>query len=271
LSNSTYFINPVDTCTVTAVHFLAPYPALAVADNRGGITLWAIYPSLHKYRQPLPKGSNVSSGDRDAFVRKATDMVNFAVVCMRFNSDDCSLYSGDDKGRLVRWDVKDVLEAWNLTPFMVGDVNNEADQRRLEHAAHGTHHLVKAEALKNRRIVAEKEFKTTEKPIDAAPPSTLPSKSAKLVSQVMAHKESISSIQFVEDPPCLVTASLDCLVRVWKLNLDPLGTLTQQHTADNPWKFNSKRMIKRREGEKQSQANNLIGKLGPAGTSYLDE
>ena len=119
LSNNTFFINPVDTCTVTAVHFLAPYPALAVADNRGGITLWAIYPSLHKYRQPLTKWSNVSSGDRDAFVRKASDMVNFAVplcrisllfalktdttlclpskvnfavVCMRFNSEDCSLY-----------------------------------------------------------------------------------------------------------------------------------------------------------------------------------
>jgi len=52
-----------------------------------------------------------------------------------------------------------------------------------------------------------------------------------------AHAEAINSIQLIEDPPAVLTCSLDKLAKTWHRDGRPLGVLRQGGPRAGDWKF----------------------------------
>ncbi|GMI01426.1 hypothetical protein TrVE_jg10733 [Triparma verrucosa] len=51
-----------------------------------------------------------------------------------------------------------------------------------------------------------------------------------------AHKEALTSVDFISDPKSILTASRDGTVMLWKMDGEEMGTLTRGREADSMWK-----------------------------------
>lgn len=57
-----------------------------------------------------------------------------------------------------------------------------------------------------------------------------------LIAAFPAHKEDITSIELIQDPPSILTSSVDCSVMLWDMDGNAMGTLTRGREADSIWR-----------------------------------
>lgn len=82
--------------------FLCPYDCLVSADLDGFIHFWAITPSPRKNDHLCKvKDDNVSE--------HGMKIVNFPIRAMDFSSADNILFTGDEMGYMVKWDLSVLL------------------------------------------------------------------------------------------------------------------------------------------------------------------
>ncbi|GMH51993.1 hypothetical protein TrRE_jg4923, partial [Triparma retinervis] len=57
-----------------------------------------------------------------------------------------------------------------------------------------------------------------------------------LVVAFPAHKEAISTLEIISDPPSILTSSVDCSILLWDMDGNAMGTLTRGRESDSWWK-----------------------------------
>jgi WD40 repeat protein len=128
-----------------------------------------------------------------------------SVCAMDFNPSTNFLYTGDDHGTIVVWDLTHLMETWRLDPH----------QRDV-------YPPIRADGSDSSR----KSWKKRVKPwaIDAANVSV----EIPIMYTIDAHSDSFSSLHLISEPPSLITAGYDCRVRLWSLDGQSLGGLRQK-------------------------------------------
>eukprot|EP01028_Stygiella_incarcerata_P005929 TRINITY_DN2443_c0_g2_i3.p1 TRINITY_DN2443_c0_g2~~TRINITY_DN2443_c0_g2_i3.p1 ORF type:complete len:1053 (+),score=260.96 TRINITY_DN2443_c0_g2_i3:311-3160(+) len=177
----------------TCVKFLGREACVLVADSAGHIMCFTFRP--HDAGNCLLwRWSNVE-----------TFGFHPSVCAMDFDPSTNLLYTGDDHGTVVVWDLTHLIETWRLDP----------NQRDI-------YPTIRADGSDSSR----KNWKTTVKPwtIDAANISV----NVPVVHKFDAHSDSFSSLHLISDPPSLITAGYDCRVRLWSLEGKSLGGLRQK-------------------------------------------
>ena len=72
------------SCAITALAFVDPYPGLLAADSNGNVVLWAVRPSVKKYKC-LMRFANTNSFNRNL----ASPVVSMATHCA-WSDDPCT-------------------------------------------------------------------------------------------------------------------------------------------------------------------------------------
>eukprot|EP00520_Triparma_pacifica_P008838 CAMPEP_0118634084 /NCGR_PEP_ID=MMETSP0785-20121206/1349_1 /TAXON_ID=91992 /ORGANISM="Bolidomonas pacifica, Strain CCMP 1866" /LENGTH=1801 /DNA_ID=CAMNT_0006525017 /DNA_START=72 /DNA_END=5474 /DNA_ORIENTATION=+ len=87
-------------------------------------------------------------------------------------------------------------------------------------------------AVKNRKRRRLKRRQTTPKFAS----ETITEDDVTLICAFPAHKEAINTLEIIQDPPSILTSSVDCSVMLWDMNGNAMGTLTRGREADSMWK-----------------------------------
>jgi WD40 repeat protein len=204
---------------INEIIFLKPYPLIVVADSAGIVWLYGVRGCNFKYHCPLTfhhfykhENSNsymAANGDNDDFggsqspirgrgtkgkkSRKLSAIETRTltpVLCLAWDNERY-LYTGGDRGQVACWDMKEVIEHLNVSK--IGTERNQTEKVKSPQQ--------KDEEKRNRK----KNYITPELQEDLA----------QMVWSVNAHNDSVSSMQYIADPPALLSSSHDHCVRIW--------------------------------------------------------
>eukprot|EP00698_Gefionella_okellyi_P018731 TRINITY_DN5651_c0_g1_i1.p1 TRINITY_DN5651_c0_g1~~TRINITY_DN5651_c0_g1_i1.p1 ORF type:complete len:1307 (+),score=320.74 TRINITY_DN5651_c0_g1_i1:241-4161(+) len=188
---------------INSLQFLDPYPCLAAADSMGYVTLFTLPPSMFGY-QRLIAWQNFHHG-------------SFAipVLCMEFDSEECCLYTGDERGEIKVWDLRFVFANAHLRP------------EKMPHAD-------RTDMLEERLIKQRNLFHA---PTAAGYEPHVGIEDVQIILKFKAHDDSITSLQIVKKPHIIVTSGADRMVRVWNRRGLHLGSLRALPTHLITWHF----------------------------------
>jgi WD40 repeat protein len=196
---------------ITSLVFLHPYPILCSADSRGLLMLWTVKPAPNKYhligkfenswKQILNLNENYEySADP-----------NNAINCIVWHSESKTLCTGDEKGVISCWGLEKFFSFVEILPVVI-----TRSSTRKKTAQYGESH---------KELLPE-----------AYQAPKLGKSEITLLHQWKAHYSAITSLQLIEEPLSLLSASSDKRVRSWDLQGRYFGTL-RQASQGGRWRF----------------------------------
>ncbi|KDO35228.1 hypothetical protein SPRG_00073 [Saprolegnia parasitica CBS 223.65] len=243
------------TSGISSLLFLDPYPLLAVCDLHGNVCLWAMRPSKYKYRCVLrfrvQTTLSLTKRHGASHLPVMTTHVHTKPLTRRQKAIgfvpssailDYFLIGGDDKG---------VLSVWNLYPLLhklEADFGIRAMDKAVECVNPGRNLRIHAAELVRKTkdtpewlSYAARDPQTTFHFSRESQMPLLRLQQLEAVHQWRAHDDVIYSIQVVLDHSTvtLVSSSFDRMVKLWRLDGESLGALTQgdMELGKQPYKF----------------------------------
>jgi WD40 repeat protein len=229
---------------ITAIRFLGTYPAFVSADSAGYLHLWTIKPypiNPHKKvmewrnhtftplaRDPtlrespfLTQSSRVYSDgtpyeEEEEMTTYSAPQIpvddsqpSIPVTCIDFDPATNYLYTGDEKGYIVCWDMNEVVEVANLR-YSGRGASTPAAQSTLN-----INHLRENwERLQSHRLQRSFYWK--------------------------AHTDCIKTIQIVRDPACIISSGYDSAVNIWTKKGELMDSLRQDRKDGHDDEFTRK-------------------------------
>jgi hypothetical protein len=220
---------------ITAIKFLGIFPAFVSADSAGYLHLWTIKPypinphkKLLEWRNhtftPLQEHAfrespfMTQSGEEEEITTFSVPQIPvddsqqaIPVTCIDFDSNLNFLYTGDEKGYVVCWDMNEIVDTANLRYSGRGTGLTPANQSNLN-----INQLRENwEKLKHHRLQRAFYWK--------------------------AHTDCIKTIQIVKDPPCIITAGYDSAVNIWTKKGELMDCLKQDRKDGQEDEFSRKK------------------------------
>eukprot|EP01029_Cantina_marsupialis_P023006 TRINITY_DN5676_c0_g3_i3.p1 TRINITY_DN5676_c0_g3~~TRINITY_DN5676_c0_g3_i3.p1 ORF type:complete len:556 (-),score=165.65 TRINITY_DN5676_c0_g3_i3:119-1786(-) len=236
---------------ITFVKWLEPFPILLVGDASGKIAMWKlkeVAPSRMRFSHFCTLNHTVSScplwgpGCSESILTEENiepkplgSPETHSALSVAWSPFDCALITGDILGTLTCWGVRELVEECigqkrsdkliqefkmvlaSRDPLRTGDDDSE-EETTLD----STETLVDAVASRNSMMQALGVTPVVKEPLEQH------QNKLKQRWSVEAHKDGITSLQFIPEAGAVLSASHDCRVRVW-LQRDGsyLGTLKQ--------------------------------------------
>lgn len=204
--------------TITALEFIdIGFPGLVSADDAGGLVFWAVRPATVWRNRQLARVLN----------HHDTQATAISAVCLA--QELYQIFTADEKGYVKIWDYAPLVSKVHeeLGSFKPHECENA---RRRIHMDVST----KGPLMKHRkqRAPSVSGADYSDGPTGPNCTSSTVFRGSDVVLQLHsweAHRDGIQHMQLVCDHnhSCLITAANDCLVRVWDLKGNPLGTLRQ--------------------------------------------
>ncbi|KAF0689140.1 Aste57867_19412 [Aphanomyces stellatus] len=232
------------TTGVACVTFLDPYPLLASCDLGGNVCLWAMRPALKykcrcvcRFRLVHPFATKLLS---------TPHVVSLATHVQRkphaASADAYLLIGGDDKGGLTVWDLQPILvrldREFGLS-MLEKNVECVNPQRNLR--VHAGELVKKNKEGPEWQNYLSREPQCTFHFDGSNMPLVHVAHGLDAVHQWQAHDDAVYSIQVIVDNATvtLLTASYDRIVKVWQLDGECLGSLTQgdMELSRRPYRF----------------------------------
>uniref|UniRef100_K3XC49 EF-hand domain-containing protein n=1 Tax=Globisporangium ultimum (strain ATCC 200006 / CBS 805.95 / DAOM BR144) TaxID=431595 RepID=K3XC49_GLOUD len=245
---------------VLALHFLDPFPILLSSDSMGNLCFWGMRPCRLKwkclYRLRNQRGAVVGGG-----VASVT-CITIHTTPSPYDPSSFGSYlviTGDDKGTITVWNVLTLLVKLDQD-FNIRKLDKPVDcpnpQRNLRVNASGMVRKFKNgpdwAAFQQRDPLASFFF-LSGTPLFSEP--LVP-----CIQQWKAHDDVVYSIQMIAEPKSVITSSFDRRVKIWALNGECLGILTQGELESSihkrPWKFTVD--YDARERRKESASSEVI-------------
>lgn len=232
------------TSGITSLLFLDPFPLLLATDQSGNICIWAMRPSRHKLK---------------CVARLKNEMIPHQhgvppITCSAFLNDQ--LFTGDEKGYLALWDFNPLLRELKIKRLEYKvkctnakkNIRNDATEicKKIRNSGVG-------KLFQNRHQVSQFFF------MPGTPLVNASSTSAK--KHWSAHSHQIDSIQIIQEPLALLTASFDCLVKIWSIEGILLGTLLQGDISLSTRDWNFTVNVQGHEKRRMEHADDVIEKM----------
>ena len=193
----------------TCIQFLTPYPLVMVGVSNGDVEVWGCRYSVSRYQRLIK------------FVQKSSKRVPAAVVTAVWHQQKQLLFTGDEYGHIHAYTFVEFLRASGEVPI--------TESTSAATAQTDTNSAMKRQTM--RRRTSARQVNT---------PTTL--RMPERVWHTHGHMGSVSSIEIIRDSvlPVVLTASVDCQVKMWDVDAgDHLGSL-RQGQPDEDWKKNIK-------------------------------
>jgi WD40 repeat protein len=213
---------------INEIIFLPPYPLIAVADSAGLVWLYGVRGSKFKYHCAMnfhhffkheDSNSYMSNQNREdgkkAYGKGSKKHRRLSaqesrtltpVLCLQWDGD-VRLYTGGDRGQVACWNFDQVIKELGVEPFY---------KKNSEAAVQNPHHV----QAKKKNVYSP----------------DIPESVANMEWSVPAHSDSVSCLQFVNDPPSLLSSSHDHTVRIWgiegAMKSKRIGSLLQELRGD---------------------------------------
>ncbi|GBG24373.1 WD repeat-containing protein 5-like [Hondaea fermentalgiana] len=239
---------------ITALAFIdESFPGLVSADDAGGLVFWAVRPASRWRSQPLARIVN----------RHENQPAAISVISL--HQEKQLVFTADEQGYVRTWDYSSLVtqvEA-DIGDFKPHECENARRRIHMDVSAKGP----LANLRSPRAPVSTVAFHAngSDKRGSTASMATTVFCGSDVVTQLHAWEAHAEGIQFMQlkvegDYSCVITAASDCLVRVWDLEGNPLGTLRQGETSMAPdWKLQVD--IVSRNAQKMGQAENILAEM----------
>ncbi|OQR91657.1 hypothetical protein ACHHYP_04492 [Achlya hypogyna] len=262
------------TSGIASLAFLDPYPLLAVCDAVGNVCLWAMRPSKYKYRCVFrfrattslslkrQSSSHLSALATHLHTKPLTrkQKASGAPIATS-NILNYYLVGGDDKGVVAVWDIFPVLHR------LESEFGIRGLEKTVECANPGRNLRIHAGELVRKvkdtpewlSYVARDPHATFHFSRESLMP-LIRLHQLEAVHQWRAHDDVVYSVQVVADhnTVTIVSSSFDRMVKLWRLNGESIGALTQgdMELGRQPYRFPID--YHHREYEKLMQAKDVI-------------
>ncbi|XP_054995913.1 EF-hand calcium-binding domain-containing protein 8 [Sorex araneus] len=155
-----------------------------------------------------------SGGLLGKFPSGLTETENVVVGTMTTDKNDLILLTGDSKGQIKIWDIKDYCVSTGRYPQM----------RQHQSGWQSLSVRNKFQYLISKRIRTAGPYFVPLKPTEVVSGQTVSLVPPKLLISWKGHEESVVDIRYVNNFQLLITAGLDRDVKVWKVSGEAIGT-----------------------------------------------
>ena len=258
---------------ITAISFVTPYPLVLAADSDGGISMIPVRPYLgtgrNKCALRFENGGScdyrakpgedgvidpVEEANCQAVAEAAEARCTACVMTTLYDPEGGEpvgetgltagrhlVLTGDEHGWVRVWDISQAIKDCQLkvpsTDKLPRSMPSYNPYRRCERD--GNAYKVKRDQDEESRegedtkVTKRKKLRKTMPKFDT---NILDEEDTVLLHAWPAHKEALSSIEFIEDPKSVLTASRDGTVMLWRFDGEEMGTLTRGREADSIWR-----------------------------------
>ena len=250
------------TSSITAVVFLEPYPLLIATDTRGNIVVWTVRPSLNKHSCVFRFRNEEN---RKKTLQFRTPLVPVTVLAIdtdkRSSLNCCTLYTGDENGKIRVWDLLPLLKqlkSCGIIPVPQPNLFVNAN-RILKFQV--TDEIPRE--VQSARQLFEKRDKHLTFFFLPGTPILSDIENFECTRSWTAHTDQILSLHLIAEPPSLLTSSFDRMANVWDREGSLLGSLRQgsheeeeeEEVVKNSWKFQVN--VEKQQEDKREKATSV--------------
>ncbi|GMH90608.1 hypothetical protein TL16_g11819, partial [Triparma laevis f. inornata] len=257
---------------VTALSFVAPYPLVLSADSDGGISMIPVRPYLGTGRNkcalrfenggsggfratPGEDGSidPVEEANCQTMADNAEERCAACVLTVLYDPEGGEpvgeteipagqhiVITGDEHGWVRVWDITPAIKEMELkvpsTEKIPRCMPSYNPYRRCERDGNTYKQRVTEEKEEKEQEVSPNSRKKQRQTVPKFDTNILTDDDVTLLCAWPAHKEALTSVEFISDPKSILTSSRDGTVMLWKMDGEEMGTLTRGREADSMWK-----------------------------------